>query len=90
LEILAIAESMARSARRSDPGQSAIVAGENIVEHVGRSWRIKMWKVGDVEPVKVLGANGYPYGFNITTETGKPVVSGRKCIGERLATGGLS
>jgi hypothetical protein len=24
-----------------------------------------MWKVWDVEPVKVLGADGYPYGFNI-------------------------
>ena len=34
-----------------------------------------MWKVGDVEPVKVMGAEGYPYGFNITTEDGKPVVS---------------
>jgi hypothetical protein len=34
-----------------------------------------MWKIGDVEPVKVLGADGYPYGFNITTEGGKPVVS---------------
>jgi hypothetical protein len=34
-----------------------------------------MWKVGDVEPVKVLGANGFPYGFNITTEVGKPIVS---------------
>jgi hypothetical protein len=34
-----------------------------------------MWKVGDVEPVKVLGADGYPYGFNITTEVGKPIVS---------------
>ena len=35
-----------------------------------------MWKVGDVEPVKVImGAEGYPYGFNVTTEDGKPVVS---------------
>ena len=34
-----------------------------------------MWKIGDVEPVKVLGADGYPYGFNITTEVGKPIVS---------------
>jgi ABC-type uncharacterized transport system substrate-binding protein len=22
-----------------------------------------MWKVGDVEPVRVMGAEGYPYGF---------------------------
>jgi hypothetical protein len=34
-----------------------------------------MWKVGDVEPVKVMGAEGYPYGFNVTTEDGKLVVS---------------
>ena len=34
-----------------------------------------MWKVGDVEPVHVLGAEGYPYGFNVTTDDGKPVVS---------------
>ena len=34
-----------------------------------------MWKIGDVEPMKVLGANGYPYGFHITTEQGKAVVS---------------
>ena len=32
-----------------------------------------MWKVGDVEPVRVMGAEGYPYGFNVTTEDGKPV-----------------
>jgi hypothetical protein len=30
-----------------------------------------MWKVGDVEPVRVMGAEGYPYGFNVTTEDGK-------------------
>ena len=34
-----------------------------------------MWKVGGVEPVRVMGAEGYPYGFNLTTEDGKPVVS---------------
>jgi hypothetical protein len=34
-----------------------------------------MWKIGDVQPVKVLGADGYPYGFNLTTEVGKPIVS---------------
>jgi hypothetical protein len=34
-----------------------------------------VWKVGDVEPVRVMGAEGYPYGFNVTTEDGKPVVS---------------
>ena len=34
-----------------------------------------MWKVGDVEPVRVMGAEGYPYGFNVTTEDGKSVVS---------------
>jgi hypothetical protein len=34
-----------------------------------------MWKVGDVEPVRVMGAEGYPYGFGVTTEDGKPVVS---------------
>jgi hypothetical protein len=35
----------------------------------------EMWKVADVEPVRVMGAEGYPYGFNVTTEDGKPVVS---------------
>ena len=34
-----------------------------------------MWKVGDIAPVSVLGVDGYPYGFNLTTEDGKPVVS---------------
>jgi hypothetical protein len=34
-----------------------------------------MWNVGDVEPVSVLGADGYPYGFDVTTQDGKPVVS---------------
>ena len=34
-----------------------------------------MWKLEDVQPVKVLGADGYPYGFNITTALGKPIVS---------------
>ena len=34
-----------------------------------------MWKVGDVEPVWVMGAEGYPYGFSVSTEDGKPVVS---------------
>ena len=34
-----------------------------------------MWKIGDVQPVKVLGADGYPYGFNLTTEVGSPIVS---------------
>ena len=33
-----------------------------------------MWKVGDVEPVRVMGAEGYPYGFSVSTEDGKPVV----------------
>jgi hypothetical protein len=34
-----------------------------------------MWKVGDVEPVSVLGVDGYPYGFDVTTQDDKPVVS---------------
>jgi hypothetical protein len=34
-----------------------------------------MWKVGDIEPVRVMGAEGYPNGSNVTTEDGKPVVS---------------
>jgi hypothetical protein len=29
-----------------------------------------MWKIGDVQPMKVLGSDGYPYGFSITTEGG--------------------
>jgi hypothetical protein len=31
-----------------------------------------MWKVRAVEPVRVLGAEGYPYGFNVTTDDNKP------------------
>jgi hypothetical protein len=34
-----------------------------------------MWKVGDVEPVSVLGVDSYPYGFTLTTEDGKPLAS---------------
>jgi hypothetical protein len=34
-----------------------------------------MWKVGAVEPVRVLGAEGYLYGFDVTTDGGKPLVS---------------
>ena len=34
-----------------------------------------MWKVGDVEPVRVMGAEGYPYGFLVTTDDGKLLVS---------------
>ena len=34
-----------------------------------------MWKVGDIDPVSVLGVDGYPYGFNLTTEEGKALVS---------------
>ncbi len=30
-----------------------------------------MWKVGDVEPVRIVGAEGEPYRFNVTTEDGK-------------------
>ena len=33
-----------------------------------------MWKVGDVEPVRVMGAEGYPYGFNVSTEDGKSLL----------------
>jgi hypothetical protein len=31
-----------------------------------------MWKVGDVEPVSVLGVDGYPYGFDVTTQVTSP------------------
>ena len=34
-----------------------------------------MWKVGEVQPVRVLGVDGYPYGFNITNESGRTLVS---------------
>ena len=34
-----------------------------------------MWKVGDINPVSVLGVDGYPYGFNLTTEAGQPLLS---------------
>ena len=48
-----------------------------------------MWKVGDVEPVRVMGAEGYPYGFNVCTEDGKPVVSfayASRALAEAAAT----
>jgi hypothetical protein len=56
---------------------------------VGASGEITMWKIGDVEPVKVMGAEGYPYGFNVTTEGGKPVVSfayASRALAEAAAT----
>ena len=48
-----------------------------------------MWKVGDVEPVRVMGAEGDPYGFNVTTEGGKPLVSfayASRALAEAAAT----
>ena len=48
-----------------------------------------MWKVGIVQSVKVIGTDGYPYGFNVTTEDGKPVASfafASKAIAEVAAT----
>ena len=48
-----------------------------------------MWKVGDVEPVRVMGAEGYPYGFHVTTDDGKPLVSfayASRALAEAAAT----
>ena len=48
-----------------------------------------MWNVGDVEPVRVMGAEGDPYGFNVTTEGGKPLVSfayASRALAEAAAT----
>jgi hypothetical protein len=48
-----------------------------------------MWKVGAVEPVRVLGEEGYPYGFDVTTDDGKPVVSfayASRALAEAAAT----
>ena len=48
-----------------------------------------MWKVGGVEPVRAMGANGYPYGFNVITEDGKPLVSfayASRALAEAAAT----
>ena len=48
-----------------------------------------MWKVGEVELVRVMGAEGYPYGFNVTTEDGKPIVSfayASRALAEAAAT----
>jgi hypothetical protein len=33
-----------------------------------------MWKVAEVEPVSVVGVDGYPYGFNVTDEIGRALV----------------
>ena len=49
----------------------------------------QMWKVGIVQPVKVIGTDGYPYGFKVTTEDGKPVASfafASKAVAEQAAT----
>jgi hypothetical protein len=49
----------------------------------------KMWKIGEVEPVRVMGAEGYPYGFNVITEDGKPLVSfayASRALAEAAAT----
>jgi hypothetical protein len=49
----------------------------------------QMWKVGVVQPVKVIGTDGYPYGFKVTTEDGKPVASfafASKAVAEQAAT----
>jgi hypothetical protein len=43
-----------------------------------------MWKVGDVEPVSVLGVDGYPYGFDLTTHEDKPLVSFAYTTRERV------
>ena len=48
-----------------------------------------MWKVGDVEPVRVMGAEGYPYGFLVTTDDGKLLVSfayASRALAEAAAT----
>jgi hypothetical protein len=48
-----------------------------------------MWKIGEVEPVRVMGAEGYPYGFNVITEDGKPLVSfayASRALAEAAAT----
>jgi hypothetical protein len=34
-----------------------------------------MWKISDVQPVSVLGVDGYPYGFDLTDDSGRPLVS---------------
>jgi hypothetical protein len=51
------------------PVEAAWLTGEN------EEGRIPMWKVGEIAPVSVLGVDGYPYGFNLTTEDGKALVS---------------
>jgi hypothetical protein len=48
-----------------------------------------MWKVGAVEPVRVMGAEGYPYGFNVTTENDNGLVSfayASRALAEAAAT----
>ena len=48
-----------------------------------------MWKVGDVEPVRVMGAEGYLYGFHVTSDDGKPLVSfayASRALAEAAAT----
>ena len=50
-----------------------------------------MWKVGGVEPVRAMGAKGYPYGFNVTRRTANrsshSYASGIPCRGCGNASG---
>jgi hypothetical protein len=34
-----------------------------------------MWKISDEQPVSVLGVDGYPYGFDLTDDSGRQLVS---------------
>jgi hypothetical protein len=56
------------------PGDGTNRAAPNYPEGgpIGAS---SMWKVGNVEPGGVLGVDGYPYGFDVTTQDDKRVVS---------------
>jgi hypothetical protein len=45
-----------------------------------------MWKVGDVEPVRVMGAEGYPYGFH-RRACWSPSRNGNLCDGKHQVAG---
>jgi hypothetical protein len=71
----------------------AVIAGSTMSQRIPycqtNAKEREMWKVADVEPVRVMGAEGYPYGFNVTTEDGKPVVSfayASRALAEAAAT----
>jgi hypothetical protein len=62
-------------ARLSQTLSLRVVAGKASARRSENNAGVEYVEIGEVEPVRVMGAEGYPYGFNVTTEDGKPLVS---------------